>query len=105
MQLKRFHDRRHSKLMSGKLSPMDIASLNKWDDYTEMRNLMLKQTHSDHAPWTVVKANDKRRARINVIRTILKELPYTGKDEKAIGDIDGKILGEGYSAILNWGLD
>jgi polyphosphate kinase 2 (PPK2 family) len=41
-----------------------------------MRNLMLKETHSEHAPWTVVKANDKRRARINVIRTILKELPY-----------------------------
>jgi polyphosphate kinase 2 len=99
MQLKRFHDRRHSKLKYWKLSPMDIASLNKWDDYTDMRNLMLKETHSEHAPWTVVKANDKRRARINVIRTILKELPYTGKDKGAIGEIDEAIVGMGADAV------
>ena len=99
MQLKRFHDRRHSKLKYWKLSPMDIASLSKWDDYTEMRNLMLKETHSEHAPWTVVKANDKRRARINVIRTILKELPYTGNDKGAIGEIDEAIVGMGADAV------
>jgi polyphosphate kinase 2 (PPK2 family) len=99
MQLKRFHDRRHSKLKYWKLSPMDIASLNKWDDYTDMRNLMLKETHSEHAPWTVVKANDKRRARINVIRTILKELPYNGKDKGAIGEIDEAIVGMGADAV------
>ena len=99
MQLKRFHDRRHSKLKSWKLSPMDIASLNKWDDYTEMRDLMLRETHTAHAPWTVIRANDKRRARINVIRTILSELPYAGKDEGAIGQIDEAITGRGADAI------
>ena len=105
MQLKRFHDRRHDPLKVWKLSAMDIASLDKWDDYTQKRDLMLQATHTPQAPWTVVRANDKRRARINIIRRLLTELPYTNKDEKAIGDIDGKILGEGYSAILNWGLD
>ncbi len=95
MQLKRFHDRRHDPLKIWKLSPMDIASLNKWGDYTDKRDRMLKETHTDHAPWTVVRANDKRRARINVIRHILTTLDYDGKDRKAIGEIDDKILGFG----------
>ena len=95
MQLERFHDRRHDPLRVWKLSPMDIASLNKWDDYTEKRDRMLKETHTDEAPWTLVKANDKRRARLNVIRHMLKSLNYAGKDKSVIGDIDDKILGSG----------
>ncbi len=95
MQLKRFHDRRHDPLRVWKLSSMDIAALNKWDDYTEKRDRMLKETHTDDAPWTIVKANDKRRARLNVIRHILKSLDYTGKDKSVIGEIDDKILGAG----------
>ena len=95
MQLKRFHDRRHSQLKSWKLSPMDMASLNKWDDYTKKRDLMLEQTHTEHAPWAVIRANDKRRARLNLIRHMLHNLPYEGKDIAAIGEIDKKILGQG----------
>ncbi|MGD9477753.1 polyphosphate kinase 2 [Shinella sp. G-2] len=95
MQLKRFHDRRHDPLKIWKLSPMDIAALNKWGDYSDKRDRMLKETHSDHAPWTVIHANDKRRARINLIRHILKTLDYEGKDKKAIGEIDDKIVGSG----------
>lgn len=95
MQLKRFHDRRHSQLKSWKLSPMDMASLNKWDDYTKKRDQMLEQTHTDHAPWAVIRANDKRRARLNLIRHMLHNLPYEGKDIDAIGEIDKKILGKG----------
>lgn len=95
MQLKRFHDRRHDPLKVWKLSPMDIAALTKWDDYTEKRDRMLEATHTDKAPWTVVRANDKRRARLNLIRHILTTLDYTGKDTTAIGDIDGKILETG----------
>lgn len=95
MQLKRFHDRRHDPLKVWKLSSMDIAALNKWDDYTEKRDRMLKATHTDRAPWTVIRANDKRRARINLIRHILTTLDYEGKDEKAIGEIDDKIVGSG----------
>jgi len=93
MQLKRFHDRRHSKLKQWKLSPMDIAALNKWDDYSEKRDRMLKETHTDHAPWTVVLGNDKRRARLNIIRHILDGLDYTDKDKKVIGEIDDKVIG------------
>ncbi|MCA1405466.1 polyphosphate kinase 2 [Ensifer sp. IC3342] len=95
MQLKRFHDRRHDPLKIWKLSPMDIAALNKWDDYTEKRDRMLKETHTDHAPWTVIRGNDKRRARINLIRHMLKNLDYDGKDEAAIGEVDDKIVGSG----------
>jgi polyphosphate kinase len=94
-QIERFHDRRHSPLKCWKLSDMDIAALTKWDDYTAMRDQMLEKTHTDDAPWTVIRANDKRRARINVIRHILKSIDYEGKDKKAIGDIDDKILGFG----------
>ncbi|MEX3006827.1 polyphosphate kinase 2 [Hoeflea sp. TYP-13] len=95
MQLKRFHDRRHNPRKVWKLSPMDLASLNKWGDYTQKRNMMLEHTHSDHAPWTVIRANDKRRARINLIRHMLTTLDYDGKDTDAIGVIDKKILGFG----------
>jgi polyphosphate kinase 2 len=95
MQLKRFHDRRHDPLKVWKLSPMDIAALNKWDDYTEKRDAMLDKTHKEETPWVVVQANDKRRARINLIRYILRDLDYEGKDRKAIGKIDEKILGKG----------
>ncbi len=94
-QLERFHDRRHSPLKSWKLSDMDIAALTKWDDYTAARDEMLDKTHIDDAPWTVIRANDKRRLRLNLIRHILTSLNYDGKDEKAIGKIDEKILGSG----------
>jgi polyphosphate kinase 2 (PPK2 family) len=74
---------------------MDIAALPKWKDYGEKRDRMLKDTHTDYAPWTVVRANDKRRARLNLIRHILLTLDYDGKDKKAIGEIDEKILSTG----------
>ncbi|TWF53163.1 polyphosphate kinase 2 [Neorhizobium alkalisoli] len=95
MQLKRFHDRRHDPLKIWKLSPMDIAALNKWPDYTAKRDRMLRDTHTKQSPWTVVLSNDKRRAHLNVIRHILLSLDYDGKDKKAIGEIDDKVLGFG----------
>ncbi|MGF9693490.1 polyphosphate kinase 2 [Rhizobium sp. 0TCS1.26] len=99
MQLKRFHDRRHDPLKIWKLSPMDVAALTKWKDYSEKRDLMLEKTHSEKAPWTVVRANDKRRARLNIIRHILTSIDYEGKDKDAIGEIDDKILGFGPDAF------
>lgn len=99
MQLKRFHDRRHDPLKIWKLSPMDIAALTKWDEFTEARDRMLKKTHTKHAPWTVVNSNDKRRARVNVMRHILLSIDYEGRDKKAIGEIDHKILGKGLDFI------
>jgi polyphosphate kinase len=99
MQLKRFHDRRHDPLKIWKLSPMDVAALTKWKDYSEKRDLMLEKTHSEKAPWTVVRANDKRRARLNIIRHILTSIDYEGKNKDAIGEIDDKILGFGPDAF------
>ncbi|WP_274630136.1 polyphosphate kinase 2 [Arvimicrobium flavum] len=95
MQLKRFHDRRHSPLTNWKFSPIDIGGISKWDAYTEMRDLMFERTHTAHAPWIVVRSNDKRRARIAVIRRVLQSLPYEGRDDEAIGKPDTKIIGEG----------
>jgi polyphosphate kinase 2 len=95
MQLKRFHDRRHSPLTNWKFSPMDVAGISKWDAYTEMRDLMVEKTHTDLAPWTVVKANDKRRSRLAIIRHILQALPYEGRDLELVGEEDNKIVGNG----------
>jgi polyphosphate kinase len=92
MQLKRFHDRRHDPLKVWKLSPVDLLALEHWDDYTIARNEILEATDAPCAPWTVVLANDKRRARIGVIQTVLDALDYDGKDEDAIGAIDKKIV-------------
>ncbi|MEO0637290.1 MAG: polyphosphate kinase 2 [Pseudomonadota bacterium] len=95
MQIERFHDRRHSELKSWKLSPMDMKALERWDEYTNARNTMLKATHTEVAPWTVIKSNDKRRARINAIRSLLASTPYDGRDEALVKQIDDKVLGYG----------
>lgn len=95
MQLKRFHDRRHDPLAVWKLSSMDVAALTKWGDYSEKRDRMLKETHTEFAPWTVIHANDKRRARLNLIRHMLKTMDYDGKDKDAIGALDDEIIGSG----------
>ena len=92
MQLKRFHDRRHDPLKTWKLSPVDLKALDKWEEYSLARDRMLRQTDSRHAPWTVIRANDKNRLRLNAIRTVLHGLDYEGKDEKEIGGIDRKIV-------------
>lgn len=95
MQLERFHDRRHNPLKVWKLSPIDIKALDKWDDYTKARDIMLAHTHSDHAPWTIIRSNDKKRARLNAIRHILHSIDYQGKDQDVIGELDPKIIGFG----------
>ncbi len=92
MQLKRFHDRRHSPLRVWKLSPIDIKALQKWDEYTAARDLNWSRTDSAHAPWTIIRGNDKRRARLNAMRTILSALDYAGKNAKRIGEIDPLIV-------------
>ncbi len=92
MQLKRFHERRHSLLRHWKFSPMDVAGISKWNDYSEKRDLMFKRTHTKHAPWTIIRSNDKRRARLEAIRLILTNIDYTGKDKNAVGKADAKII-------------
>ncbi|WP_375450089.1 polyphosphate kinase 2 [uncultured Devosia sp.] len=91
MQLKRFHDRRHDPLKVWKLSPVDLEALGKWNAYSQARDEMLKRTDHKHAHWTIIRANDKRRGRLNVIRTVLDRLSYSGKDADGIGKIDPQI--------------
>jgi polyphosphate kinase 2 len=98
-QLERFHDRRWSPLKSWKFSPIDVAGITKWDDYTKARDLMIERTHKEFAPWIIVRANDKRRARLAAIRHVLLALPYEGRDLEVIGKEDKKIIGEGPSFL------
>lgn len=104
MQLKRFHERQHNPLKIWKISDIDRQAMTRYADYTEARDRMLETTHSDLAPWTIVFGNDKKRARLSVIRHILGLFDYPGKDRKAIGEVDGKILGLGPAFALNFGL-
>jgi polyphosphate kinase len=92
MQLKRFHDRRHDPLKVWKLSPIDYAAMAKWDEYTRARDELFAAAHNDATPWTVVLANDKRRARLNLIRHVLAAVNYPGKDGKIVGRPDPLIL-------------
>ena len=92
-QMKRLEARRKDPLKHWKLSPMDLESVNKWDDYTCARDRMFYYTHTPEAPWMVVRSDDKKRARISVMRFILSNLPYTDKDEDVVGTPDSKIVG------------
>ncbi|MEQ1899830.1 MAG: polyphosphate kinase 2 [Devosia sp.] len=91
MQLKRFHSRRHDPLKVWKISPIDLAAIEKWDDYSNAARRMFEACHTNDAPWTVVLANDKRRARLEIIRTVLSAIAYEGKDADKVGEIDRKI--------------
>lgn len=93
MQLKRFHDRRHDPLKIWKLSPVDIKALALWKDTTAARDRMFKETDTEVAPWTVIRSNDKKRARLNAIRHLLRRVDYDGKTPEAIGDIDPNLIG------------
>ena len=75
-QERRFAARIEDPLRQWKLSPMDVKSYRRWYDYSRARDLMLKATDSEHAPWHIVRSNDKRRARLNAISHILESIPY-----------------------------
>jgi polyphosphate kinase 2 len=75
-QERRFHARIDDPLRQWKLSPMDLESYRRWYDYSRARDMMLKATDSKHAPWHIVRSDDKRRARLNAISHILKSIPY-----------------------------
>lgn len=92
-QLRRFLGRESDPLKQWKLSWIDVEGLKKWDEYSAAIAETLERSHSDVAPWTIIRSDDKRRARLNAIRTVLHSLDYTNKDPKAIGDIDTAICG------------
>ncbi|WP_206451395.1 polyphosphate kinase 2 [Micrococcus sp. KRD096] len=92
-QLNRFAARETDPVRRWKLSPTDLASLDKWDDYTNAKEAMFFYTHTADAPWTVVKSNDKKRARLEAIRHVLHTLPYPDKDERIVHRPDPQICG------------
>lgn len=92
-QRKRFERRVNDPLKRWKLSPVDRASLDKWDEYTEAKRMMFFHTHTADAPWFVIKSDDKKRARINAMRLILTLLPYPEKDINIARPPDPLIVG------------
>ncbi|MEU8660489.1 polyphosphate kinase 2 [Actinoplanes philippinensis] len=92
-QRTRFAIRQVDPVRQWKLSPMDLKSLDKWDDYTEAKEAMFFYTDTADAPWTVVKSNDKKRARLNAMRHVLNKFNYTGKDLEIVGVPDPEIVG------------
>jgi polyphosphate kinase len=92
-QLRRFVSRQLDPVKRWKLSPVDLASLDKWDDYTEAKESMFFFTDLADAPWTVVKSNDKKRARLEALRYVLCRVPYADKDEDLVGQPDRLLVG------------
>lgn len=91
-QKARFDARQTDPLKQWKLSPIDRASLNKWDDYTEAKEAMFFYTNTADAPWTIVRSNDKKRARLNCMRHYLSSLHYPGKNHEIVGTPDPKLV-------------
>jgi polyphosphate kinase 2 len=92
-QLRRFKERERDPLKQWKLSPIDMASLDKWDEYTEAKEAMFFYTDTADAPWTVIKSDDKKRARLNCMLHLLQSLPYPGRNEHVARAPDPLIVG------------
>jgi polyphosphate kinase 2 len=92
-QRRRFKERKLHPLKQWKLSPIDMASLDKWDDYTRAKEAIFLHTDTSDAPWTVIKSDCKKRARLNAMRYVLQRLPYARKNVEAIGPVDPLIVG------------
>jgi len=92
-QLRRFHSRKHDPVKQWKLSPVDVESLDKWEDYTEAKKSMFFNTDTADAPWMVVKSDDKKRARLACMRHFLHNLDYDNKDTSVVYEPDPLIVG------------
>ena len=92
-QRRRFKERESHPLKQWKLSPIDLASLDKWDDYTKAKEAMFFYTDTADSPWTVVKSDCKKRARLNALRYVLHKMPYANKDIERIGPLDPLLVG------------
>jgi polyphosphate kinase 2 len=95
-QRRRFKERKIHPLKQWKLSPIDLASLDKWDDYTKAKEAMFFETDTADAPWTVIKSDCKKRARLNAMRYVLHKLPYKNKDVDHIGALDQLLVGRAH---------
>lgn len=92
-QFRRFKSRETDNLKQWKLSPVDIKGLELWEEYTEAKKSMFMATDTRFSPWTVVKSDDKKRARLACMRFVLSQIPYSNKDNKTLGYPDPSILG------------
>jgi polyphosphate kinase len=92
-QRRRFKERKSHPLKQWKLSPVDLASLDKWDEYTRAKESMFFYTDTADSPWTVIKSDCKKRARLNAMRYVLHKLPYTNKDLGSIASLDPLLVG------------
>ena len=95
-QRRRFKERELHPLKQWKLSPIDLASLDKWEDYTKAKEAMFFETDTADAPWTVIKSDCKKRARLNSMRYVLHKLPYANKDLTNIGTLDNLLVGRAH---------
>jgi polyphosphate kinase 2 len=98
-QRTRFAIRQIDPVRRWKLSPVDLASLDRWKEYTEAKEETFLRTDSDHAPWITIKSNDKKRARINARRFFLNQFDYGGKDSSVVHDPDPLIVRRGRDAV------
>jgi polyphosphate kinase 2 (PPK2 family) len=102
-QLRRFKARETDPLKQWKLSPIDRASLDKWDAYTEAKEAMFFYSDTADAPWVIVKSNDKKRARLNCMRHFLSTVDYPDKDHEVIGAPDPLIVGRAAQVLQGAG--
>ena len=98
-QRRRFAERKKHPLKQWKLSPIDMASLDKWEDYTSAKEAMFLHTDTSVAPWTLVKSDCKKRARLNAMRYVLHRMPYANKDVDRIGPVDPLIVGRASAVV------
>lgn len=98
-QARRFKAREQDPLKHWKLSPIDKASIDRWDDYTEAKEAMFFYTDTADAPWTIIKSNDKKRARLNCMQHFLSQLPYPDKDRHVVHGADPLIVGSSQHVI------
>jgi polyphosphate kinase 2 len=95
-QRRRFREREAHPLKQWKLSPVDMASLDKWDEYTKAKEAMFFHTDTADSPWTVIKSDCKKRARLNALRFLLHSFPYKAKDVARIGEVDPLLVGRAH---------
>ena len=98
-QRTRFAIRQLDPVRRWKLSPMDLASLDRWEDYTQAKEEMFLRTDTDHAPWITVKSNDKKRARLNAMRVFLTQFDYEDKDVSVVYPPDASLIRRGRDAV------
>ena len=98
-QRTRFAIRQIDPVRRWKLSPMDLESLDRWEDYTSAKEAMFERTDTDHAPWITIRSNDKKRARLNAMRAFLSKFDYDGRDDSVVYEPDPNIVGRGRDTV------